>query len=188
MRLTHEAQVMPSIGSTISIGRRSGRAVLVGVDILPGSISGGLLGFRPARAARPPRPSQASGSIRGRATHASPAWIAISGGSGCDRKNGIDSVAPYAPTSRIATRSPGSGRAITADCANTSSPEHSGPATVTGNRCASAPAGVAAVPGQRADAMLLADQGRPQHVVDAAVEDHDVLAADLTLRSTTRAT
>ena len=73
--------------------------------------------------------SQASGSIRGRATHASPAWIAISAGSGWDRKNGIDSVAPYAPTSRIATRSPGSGRAIAADCANTSSPEHSGPAT-----------------------------------------------------------
>ena len=94
MRLTHEAQVMPSIGSTISIGRRSGRAVLVGVDILPGSISGGLPPIPPCPGRPASQASQASGSIRGRATHASPAWIAISAGSGCDRKNGIDSVAP----------------------------------------------------------------------------------------------
>ena len=76
---------------------------------------------------------------------------------------------------------------MTADWANTSSPEHSGPATVTGNRWAFAAGGRGRDPGQRADPVLLADQRRPQHVVDAAVEDHDVLAAD-GLRSTTRAT
>ena len=40
------------------------------------------------------QPSQVSGSMRGRDAHASPPRIAISGGIGCDRKNGIDSVAP----------------------------------------------------------------------------------------------
>ena len=55
---------------------------------------------RAAEAAQPAggspscQPSHRSGSTRGRATHAVPPRIAISGGSGCERKNGMDSVCP----------------------------------------------------------------------------------------------
>ena len=54
----------------------------------------------------------------------------------------------------------------------TSSPEHSGPATVTGPRRPGRPAR------DRSDPVLLPDQDRPQHVVDAAVEDDDRRALD----------
>ena len=60
---------------------------------------------------------------------------------------------------------------MTAPVASTSSPEHNGPATVTGT----------GAPGRRAEQphpVLRPDEGRPQHVVDAAIEDHDRRAVD----------
>ena len=57
--------------------------------------------------------------------------------------------------------------------AKTSSPEQSGPATVTGQARGPRPRGA-----EHADPMLLADEGRPEEVVDAAVEDRDLASAD----------
>ena len=63
---------------------------------------------------------------------------------------------------------------MTAPLAKTSSPEHSGPATVTGTDppVRVPPCGPAA---STPDPVLLPDQRRPEDVVDAAVEDDDVV-------------
>ena len=92
MRFTHEAQVMPSMGRMISIGwGAAGWDVILGGSItpLPGVSCHGTSRFGQAC-----HPSHVSGSTRGRESQTSPPRSAISGGSGWDRKNGIDSVAP----------------------------------------------------------------------------------------------
>ena len=181
MRLTHEAQVIPSMGRTISIGRGSGMAAPVGVDILHRGV------YRTARVSPisearypgcPASPGRATSPARSAAGRPTPRRRGRDlGRQRVDRKNGIDSVAPYAPTSSIATRSPGSGRAMTAAWREHVEPRAQRPGD--GHR---EPLGVGAGPARRAGPsrtrtpMLLADQRRPQHVVDPAVEDHDVAA------------
>ena len=134
------------------MGWRSGRTVLVGVDILPGSISGGLLG------SALPGPPESASRARPRARCAAGRPTPRRRGSrsrAAARATGRTASTPWRrrrPTSRIATRSPGSGSAMRPTAANTSSPEHSGPATVTGNRWAFGAGGRGGDPGQRADA------------------------------------
>ena len=85
---------------------------------------------------------------------------------------------PWHRTRRHRGRPPGrrgSGSGMTAACANTSRPEHSGPAIVTREALARGGRGCP-VARQDADPMLLAHENRPQDVVDAPVEDHDVPA------------
>ena len=179
MRLTHEAQVMPSIGRTISIGRGASGVA----DILPGvyravddsrrSHAGRDLRVRarPASRARPrARSAAAARPLRRRGSRPRPAA----------RATGRTASTRWrrTPPRRGWRRGrPTSGSAIDGRLGEHVEAGAQRPGDGHGE-----PLGVRARawprPGERPDAMLLADQRRAQHVVDAAVEDHDVLAAD----------
>ena len=143
---------MPSMGRTISIGWRSGRSYSRGVydSHSPGRCTGGRPGptSGPGTVEVPAEPglgldaAAGRGAPRRRGSRPRPA-------AACDRKNGIDSVAPYAPTSRTATRSPGSGSGHRRPTGRTRRARSTAARRrVTGNRWASAPAGVAGDPGR----------------------------------------
>ena len=118
--------------------------------------------------------SHASGWTRGRSTAARPPRRATSAGIGCDRNSGIDSVNPYAPTSRTATRSPSSGGGK--HDLGREDVQARAQRTGDGHRHeAGAALGAGAEP---PNAVLLADEDRAEDVMDPAVEDDDVPPAD----------